>query len=239
MGTPLTIACFLWQRNTTGFQLPSKVDYGPEHVRRLGNGLKRHLSIPHNFVCITDQVEAVQAVGVATIPLWDKCRYLGGCFNRLYTFSSDMRDTLGERFACIDIDAVVVSDVTHLFTRSEDFLINRYIPSPKGDQAPEQGYNGGLYMMDAGARSVVWDTFDPVSSPLSIEAAAGRVVGTDQAWARMVLGPNEATWGPEDGVYEARSIGHKPLPDNACLVFFAGRRDPSVCGHKWVRENWL
>lgn len=238
MAPPLTIVCFLWRRNPSGFQLPAVIDYGPEHVRRLERGLKRHMRTPFRFVCITDQPESLE--GIETIPLWDKCSGLGGCYNRLYTFSPDMRQLIGERFVCIDIDCIVMGDLTPLFSRPESFVINRYIPSPAGDCAKDQDYNGGLYMMDAGARADVWDHFNPVISPMLVDAAKdqGKVVGTDQAWIRLVLGSGEATFGPEHGVYEARMIGRE-LPADAKLVFFAGRRDPSRCGYKWARENWL
>lgn len=234
--TPLTIVCFFWRRNKTGFKLPAVCDYSPKHIIRLRNGLKRHLHIPHRLVCVTDQPHLMPK-GVEAIPLWDKCRDLGGCFNRLYTFSPAMRKLLGERFACIDLDCVIVGDVTPIFSRREDFIINRYCPTAFDKRPIPQFYNGGLFMMNAGARRHVWDTFDPLVSPALIHNNPC-VVGTDQAWIRMVLGEGEATWGPEHGIYEARNIGDHPLPSNARIVMFAGKRDPSIANQPWVREHW-
>lgn len=233
----LTIACFLWRRNRKGFKLPAVCDYGPKHITRLRNGLKRHLNIPHRLVCITDQPKGIPK-GVEVIPLWDKCRDLGGCYNRLYTFSEAMEKLLGPRFVCIDLDCVIVSDITPLFSRREEFIINRYTPAQWDKHVVPQFYNGGLYMMNAGARKHVWEMFDPLTSPALIQNNPS-VVGTDQAWIRMVLGEGEATWGPEHGVYEARNIGDRPLPDNARLVMFAGKRDPSLAQQAWAKENWI
>lgn len=235
---PLTIACFLWRRGRKGFNLPSVCDYGPEHVLKLKRGLECHLRVPFRFVCVTDRPELFNG-DVETIRLWNKCRDLGGCYNRLYAFSPEIEALLGPRFVMIDLDCVIVGDVTALFRRREDFIINRYCPLATDSNPIPQLYNGGIIMMSAGARRHVWDSFDRLLSPALI-ANNPSVVGTDQAWIRMVLGEGEATWGPEHGVYEARGMKPEdPLPKNARIVMFAGRRDPSQMQHKWVKDHWL
>ena len=231
----MKICSFLWKRVTTGFRLPAVCDYGPAHVARHKRAFERHLKIPHEYLCITDSPELVPE-GIRTIPLWDKCRDLGGCFNRLFIFSPEMREIIGPRFACVDLDCVVTADVTDIFSRKDDFIINRYVPFPGTESDKDQMYNGSLILMDAGARRKVWDRFDPRTSPARI-AGQRMVVGSDQAWIRIVLGRHEWTVGPEDGIYEARNIGAN-LPENARMVFFSGRRDPSLSPHEWVKRNW-
>ena len=128
----------------------------------------------------------------------------------------------------------MVRDCTPLFERSEPFVINSYNPCRAGEN--DQHYNGGMFMMDAWARSSVWSDFDPESTPSQVQADP-MVIGTDQAWIRVHLGKNEARWTNADGVYEARQVGPR-LPRNARLVLFAGKRDPSRYPHDWVRWNW-
>jgi hypothetical protein len=231
----LTFACFKWVRNKKGFVLPAAVhEYTSEHVNVLGRMLARHYHAPHRFVCVTDDPRHIE---VETIPLWDKCRVLGGCFNRLYTFSPDMAGLLGDRFVCIDLDCVIVDDVTELFDRDEDFVINSY--NPISDKAPSQMYNGGLYMMNAGARRRVWDGFivDPAMAIRKIQNNPLQCIGSDQAWIRLTLGEGEARWSNADGVYESRQFTHT-LPENAKIIGFAGARDPSQRKYKWVLEHW-
>lgn len=230
-----TFVCFKWARNKKGFMLPAAInDYTAEHVNVLGRMLKRHYKKEHRLVCITDDPREVEC---ETIPLWDQCRDLGGCFNRLYVFSKDMRDIIGPRFACIDLDSVIVSDVTELFNRREDFIINSYNPLPKTRNPPDQRYNGGMFMMNAGARNEVWTTFDPEKSLRRIRNNPRLCIGSDQAWIRLCLGRNEARWGNADGVYEARQVGDT-LPDNAKIICFAGARDPSQRKYRWVINHW-
>lgn len=230
----LTFVCFKWKKPKGGFALPAVIsEYTSEHVNVLERMLKRHYHKPHRLVCVTDDPEHINC---RTVALWDKHLELGGCFNRLYTFSPDMRGLFGGRFVCIDLDCVIVGDVTPLFDRKEDFVINSYKPMPFRP-APDQCYNGGLYMMDAGARAHVWDTFDPESSVKQIQQQPEVCIGSDQAWIRLCLGRGEARWTNKQGVYEARQFQDR-LPEDARLVFFAGARDPSLRKFQWVLEHW-
>jgi len=227
----LKVVCFKWTRNTTGYMLPAVCDYGPKHVRILKAMVERNLSIPHSFICITDDPTGLD--DIQTIPLWDKCRNLGGCYNRLYAFSEDMRSLIGDRFVMIDLDCVITGDITPLFDTDDDFKINGYF---FGDF--DQYYNGGLILMNAGARKQVWDDFDPIRSPNQV-ANTDYVIGSDQAWIRIRLGKGEKRFTEEEGVYNFIRLKNQRLPDDAKIVFFAGKRDPSTClDTDWVREHW-
>lgn len=223
----LKVVSFLWGEK-----------YGPEHVNKLYRGVKRNLKIPFKFFVFTDRQEEFDK-GIIQHPLWNKCRHLGGCYNRMYIFHEDFRHILGKRFVCIDLDCVVTGDLTPLFDRDDDFIINSYQPLAhgRGKSATDQIYNGGMFMMDAGARSHVWHRFDFVGSPPLLKNRRD-IVGTDQAWIRHILGPNEKTWGVKDGVYEARNINNR-LPKDARIVFFAGNRDPATSPYDWVKEKWI
>lgn len=226
----LPIVTFLWRRNTEGFMLPRVCDYTAEHVNTLQRMLKRHLHIPHELICITDMPEGVEC---RTLPLWDKCRSLGGCYNRLYLFSKDMEELIGPRFVAMDVDVVIVDDVTPIFSRREPFLIHSY-----NAEYTHQKYNGSFIMMNAGVHSHVWESFDPVLSPKLIqeERESRRRIGTDQAWISMQV-PDAPTVGPPDGVHEAMTVGGM-LPPGSRMIFFSGRRDPSRKSYKWIREHY-
>jgi hypothetical protein len=73
-------------------------------------------------------------------------------------------------------------------------------------------------------------------------------MGTDQAWIRHVLGPDEKGWTQEDGVYGwpvIRSKHKRRPPAEARIVFFYGGIKPwSVIDKKttfespWIAENY-
>ena len=83
----------------------------------------------------------------------------------------------------------------------------------------------------------VWKKFDPERTP-AIVSNRRDIVGTDQAWIRECLGPDEKTWDHRDGVYEARNL-RGALPYDARIVFFAGNRDPSTSNQNWISEHWI
>jgi len=238
----LKVVCFKW-KHTSGYKLASLYNiegYTAGHVNNLHKAVSLNLSIPHEFICITDDPTDINC---KTIPLWDKCREYGGCYNRLYVFSKDMKDIIGDRFVCIDLDCVITGNLDPLFDHDLDFVINSYY----GPQ-PKQYYNGGLFLMDAGVHDNVWTEFEK-DIPGNIELLEeerkqGNLLGTDQAWISHILGPEKAVYECEDGVIPYRLLKRRGkqsiLPDHAKMVFFAGNADPSTVQFtdKWVREYW-
>ena len=238
---PVTIVCFKWNRQKTGLELPHVCDYGHRHVNILKASIDRNTTRTHRFICVTDDWSCLNK-DIEVVQLWDKCLSLGGCFNRLFVFSEIMRKYLGDRFICIDLDCVITGNIDDLLRRQEDFVINQY-PKDKPGNATQQHYNGGLFMMDAGARKQVWDTFDPLVSPSILEERKTRreVCGSDQAWIAHTLGDGEAMFTPADGVYDYRVLGNRGiLPADAKIVMFPGRRDPSTERDNvpWIRRCW-
>ena len=223
-------------------QLPSSIDqYGPQHVNILYHSVQRNTTVPHRFICVTDDPKGLDP-NIDVIDLWDYCRYLGGCYNRLYIFSPDIEDLLGPRFIAIDLDCVITSNIDHILNRTEDFIINQY-DIEANNHATHQYYNGGIIMMNAGARDEVWYDFDPSTTPDLIQPRKDRVeiVGSDQAWIAHRLGPGETTFTKQDGVYDYRRLyDRKILPDDAAIVMFPGKRDPFTEYKRapWIREHW-
>lgn len=230
----ISVVCFKWKPGPAR-PLPSQsvVGYTAAHVNTLKNMVRRHLHVPHEFVCITDDDTNLDS-DIRTIPLWDKCRDQGACYNRLFAYSKEAA-FIGSEILMIDLDAVIVGDITPLVRTGHDFVINKY----RGNDRPGQYYNGGLVYMKAGARSEIWDDFDPKATPglMDVQNAEKYRVGSDQAWISCRLGPNEAVFDAHDGVYEALWMSDV-LPLNARLVLFAGPRDPSLAEFQ-ARYPWI
>jgi|SRR5882672_1669614 len=209
--------------------------FGAEHVNRLYSMVKRHLHIPFEFCCITDEPKGI-VEDVRIIPLWEDLRGLGGCYVRLKAFAPEMAEIIGPRFVWMDLDTVILRDITPIIDRPEDFVM-------WGDTNPTTPYNGSMVLMNAGARRQVWDKWDQDSIGRAMRLG---YVGTDQAHIGAVLGTGEAMWTRKDGVYSFRChIKREQLlrpPNDARIVFFHGSNDPSqewTQDHwPWVREHW-
>jgi hypothetical protein len=235
--TPLTVVTFKW-KPVPGY----RSTFGPQAVNILRRMVARHYPHPHTFTCITDDPSGLDK-RVKVMKLWPDFKDVPSphgprnpsCYRRLKLFSPEMASMLGRRFVCLDLDTVIVGDVTPLWHRPEDFVI-------WGEQDPRSFYNGSMFMMTAGARRQVYDTFDPVQTPRDA-FTAGRF-GSDQGVISHVLGRGEATWGRADGVYSYR-IDIRPnggvLPANARMVMFHGQIDPwapAAQELEWVKAAW-
>ena len=206
-----------------------------ENVNTMVNMIGRNLDIPHRFLCITDDPTGVKC---ETYPLWKEPNInlpqgKPNCYRRLKVFG-DFGKELGDRLMSIDLDAVITGNITQIVDRKEDFVI-------WGDVAINTLYNGGFWIMTPGTRSQVWDKFTPQAPEITKNL---RIVGSDQAWVSHVLGPGEAMWTTEDGVYSYRNHlrkGTLPKPPNARIVFFHGPENPDDPGpqaNRWVREAY-
>lgn len=236
----LTFLTWLW-RPPDGYRSA----FRPEHVRILRNMLARNYLKPANFVVVTDQPEAIDP-DMQTIRLWSDYSDLasphGGrnpsCYRRLKLFSPEAAQIFGsDRLVSLDLDTVIVRDVTPVFDRPEEFVAF-------GETDHRSFYNGSFLMLTAGARRQVWDVFTKNPQAAIQDARSKNRFGSDQAIISNVLEQGEAVWRPADGVYSFRvhlENGQKPLPSNARLVSFHGGTDPwSVRAQAldWVREHY-
>lgn len=248
----LTVVGWLWKQNK------GPTDYTPERANIWARMIHRNLTLPHRFVLLTDQPNADYCSLIEPVPLWNDWRDLESplgiskpsCYLRLKAFSPEAADIIGKRFVSIDLDCVVLKNLDSLFDRPEDFLIYRR-PISMIPQDEVNTYQGSMWMMTAGARGKVWEEFKGRAS----QRAARDYLGTDQAWMRHILGPNESGWEQSDGVYawpvmrDRKEYKHQP-PEGARIIFFYGNQKPwhfasmdrpvcDNCGHQvQIKPPW-
>lgn len=217
-----------------------------KHVNIAASMVRRHYNKPHRINCITDDATDIDK-SIRVIPLWSDYRNLRNpsfrsgpsCYCRLKAYSKEAKEIIGPRFVSLDLDMVIVGDMEPVWDREDDFVI-------WGDTMLQQeggvpGYNGSMWIMNAGARSQVWETFDPLKSPMLAHTA--RRLGSDQGWVTYVLGKGEKMWTTADGVYSWRKHiryhNGRQLPTNARIVFFHGEPWKEVPPYiPWVREHY-
>ena len=123
----LKIVTWLWDTGKPHWKKPIKFDQN--HVNILANMFRRHLHIPHEMVCITDQIDGFNE-NIRIIPLWNDYNRSGGCFRRLKIFSDEMAALIGKRFVSVDLDVVLVGDITPIFDLLElnaKFVVSTFV----------------------------------------------------------------------------------------------------------------
>lgn len=238
MTAPLTFVSWRW-KSPVGYRSV----FTPDTVYALREMVRRHYPHPHRFVCVTDEPKEIP--GIDAIPMWEFGaaipspfgRHNPSCYRRLRVFAPEAGQLFGERLVSIDLDTVIVGDLTPLFDRPDDFVIWGESDFPR-----TTWYNGSLWMLRTGTRTRVWTEFDEETSPAKAARAGAR--GSDQGWISYILGSHEATWGRKDGVYSFRKhifpVGGA-LPADARVVCFHGNVDPwsyRAQHFAWIREHY-
>lgn len=195
--------------------------------------VRRNLSLPHRLAVVTHESISIDGVEIIRPPLefhnvritsWPEWR--PQCFRRLVMFRHDAARYFGDRFVCMDLDCVVGGPLDSFFADAADFRM------AVGTQLGRP-YNGSMMLLTAGARPQVYEQFTYEGAV----AAGSRFVGSDQAWIAHCLGPDEATWGEDDGlVYHG--LPRRPVSERR-IVFFPGQRKPWDTMHDpWIRQHY-
>lgn len=232
----ISVVCWMWN---VGFRT-----FLPEHVNVQQRMVARHLPVPHRFICITDELEgfspavevlktpiAAAKVGSIRSPEGPK---FPSCYRRLWTFSAEAKEALGERILLLDIDLVVTGCLSPILEIGADFVGWR----PFRDWGRPLRFGGGIYLLRTGTRTHVWDDFNGADSIKAARKAGFR--GSDQAWISYRLAGNEVYWDRKSGIYSIRDFrsAKEKLPSDARLVQFNGPQKPWQCAIPWVKDHW-
>lgn len=237
----LTVVCFWWVDPAVTGQ--SRYRYTAEDVAYLAKGVKKHLSVPHEFVCVTDMPDALKDIeGVNTLDIdWTK-HVPGTRFVKLMLYRPNGA-LAGKRVLYLDLDAVPVRSLDPLVDRGEDLVLFR---NPNFGTPRRAFYNTSIILHTCGTRPELWTDFDRLTTP---EMLARHWGGTDQAWISHCASREEAHWTDKDGVYGAGRLFNgkmgegvtSELPDNARIVFFPGdrhlREEKVQKQHPWIVEH--
>ncbi|MEC9346068.1 MAG: hypothetical protein VYB54_07560 [Pseudomonadota bacterium] len=220
-----TFVCWLFRGND--FDRRKVMTYTPAHVATLAAMLQRHGG--HRLVCVSDM--DVNVPGVRVIPMPRHVSALISYYPKLWAFSMQFAEQIGERFASIDLDVVVMGDLGPLLDEPGDFRI--------WDSARGQPYNSSFFVMDPGARWRVWEDFDQALAE-RVKSRYERWCG-DQGWIAHVLGPDEAVFPESEGeLIRYRSREHQfGVPETAKAVFTCGPYRPDTLRHlHWVEDHY-
>lgn len=233
----LTVLCWKWK------QADGTEKFGPEYINRLRAGLDKHLRLDHELVCVTDDPRGLDG-DIRTLPIVDftdtpRCR------RRMVQYSADFAAHVGRRILSIDLDVVLVDDITPIVDRPEPLVCWRVNHA--------QVYSGSFVLMNAGVLDGLYRRFasDPTGYPARVQP---RGVASDQAMLNHWLRSQAPIpfWTEADGFVTYYGDGYEHLehfgvgprrqvlPPGARIVVL-GSADKTVMDsgrYPWVREHW-
>ena len=123
--------------------------YGPEYVNRLFWAVKRHLSVEHEFICLTDNPKGLHhEIEVerdeSGLPGW-------WAKMRLFDVNSPMRSE-HNRVLFFDLDTIIVDSIDFMAQYTGPFAILRDFYRP-------DGYGSGVMILGENFGQHIWDRF--------------------------------------------------------------------------------
>lgn len=224
-----TVACLKWGTK-----------YTAKYVNVLYSMVQRNLTLPHRFVCATDdptdirsEVEILPLHNEGTLNIPDD-RKGKGWWYKLMFFKNQPWDLAG-KILFLDLDVVIVDNIDCFFERNSNFSIVREW------NAKKDRFQSSVFCLDTGSKTHVWNNFskDP-------DKVIGRLHG-DQDW--MTENIREFNLFPSKWVqsYKYHCKDSEKPPENAKIISFHGRPNPheaheyqdkKVSPSKWVKEYW-
>ena len=218
--------------------------YGREYVERLRNMISRHMTIPYEFVCLTDDQHPIS--GVRNI-IQLNAGYTKGWWHKVHMFDPNL--PIKGRILYFDLDIVIHNNIDKLAT----YCINDFVGIHDFNRKFYVNWkylNSSVMAWTHGSESRIWDEFR--KNPKE----AMRLQG-DQDWIWKLSRDKIKFW-PQDwimsykweirkkeeltvlnGKRQFKNVDHgvQPLSSTAVTVFH-GDPKPQDVKDKFVVDNW-
>lgn len=225
--------------------------YSADYVNRLHRMVRRNLSMPHTFHCLTENPQGLDAgIVVEHLPSPD----LGGCWNKLRLFSTQLISTPAT-VLYLDLDVVLVDSIDPLLAVSPDA---DFLGQPDWNRPWFPQFNSSVMRFTAGSHAEVHEGFlAAVASGRLVRRAewdgttksrdktvywrGWRRFGGDQEWISAKLLPRQPVRQrafPPGWVVSYKSHARREVPPSAKIVVFHGSPKPHEVDHPYVRDHW-
>lgn len=198
--------------------------------------VRRNSRLEHRFVCLTDEHQGIdKRIEIARPPrhleIFEKM------IRRVWVFSEQIRKHVGNRFIQFDLDMLILSDITDMLARTEDFIVWRC----RFPRVHDYCFNPSMMMMDTGSHARVWREF--LANPGKVRRAAnnGWPMCEDQGIISHSMPENSASWDWTDGIYGPEALDNPPT--NARIIGLYGKQyDPAdkrlQVQYPWIKDHW-
>lgn len=218
--------------------------YGKEYVERLRNMVARHLTIPYEFVCLTDDATPIDDVRLIIQP---NANYTRGWWHKVHMFDPNL--PLSGRILYFDLDIVIHNNIDKLITYQPNEFIGIHDFNRKF-YASWKSLNSSALCWNHRTQNHIWDQFRV--NPL----AAMKMPG-DQDWIWKLCNDKIKFWPKNwiqsykweirsreeltviNGKRQFKTVQNSIVPTKDCSVtVFHGDPKPQDVKDKFVVENW-
>lgn len=201
-------------------------DFFADDVVRLFNSVKRHCSIPYEFVCLSDSKLIPKRI--KSIPL---IHNWSGWWSKIELFRPELFNT--EYVCYLDLDTVITGPLDSLIQSRINF--SGLMPWKHGERK-RNAICSGVMVWKNKKFSMIYTNF--------VYAKHIRLFRGDQDYISNILVkhsiPHQYLQKIVKGIYSYKlDTNQKDLPAGAIVIVFHGTPRPRACLHlPWVQENW-
>lgn len=218
--------------------------YSLDYVINLRNMVARHLTVPYEFVCLTDDETPIDGVRLIVQP--QNPNYKRGWWYKVHMFDKSL--PLDGIILYFDLDVVITGNINNLVGKSGSFYSIRDF-----NRKFNKGYNclnSSIMTWYHGEHNIIWDQF------IKLPSEAMRTHG-NQDWIWRIA-KSKITFWPDSWIqsykWEVRSrdelvvVGGKrnfntvndypTISQDCCVLVFHGEPKPHEVNDQYVKDNW-
>jgi alpha-N-acetylglucosamine transferase len=198
--------------------------YSPEYVNKLHSMVSRHLTIDHEFVCITEDATGIDPT-IKTIPLTTDSNVAIGWWYKIDLFNKDF--PLKGVLLFLDLDIVIFNNIDKLFDyNSDNFTISRNFH--KGHKCI---MNSSCFRFETGTQSDIYENFIKNKSSIMKKYAG------DQDYLNARLSDYKLFPDKWMCSYKWEMMDKQPELETSVAVFH-GNPNPHQINNEWIKEHW-
>lgn len=224
--------------------------FSADYVNKLYNMVSRNLTIPHRFVCLTDNPDDL-AAGIETKKLQLNFEY---CWTKLELFKDG---NFAEEELCLylDLDIVITGNIDDLVTfKTDEQFIGLYdwysTRNPFFNSSVMRFYgNSATKIINALIKKledgqVRWDReYDKYLGSLDkvVLWEGNTRYGSDQEWISRLVYPKKELKRhcfPDPWILSYKKHGRERLPRGCKIMVFHGFPKPHETDNDYVKEHW-
>ncbi len=212
--------------------------FGSWYVNKLYNMVKRNLTIPFRFWCITDNCEGItEEVSIVNLPEFI-VHGIGGRYKKLLIFDNDIfkfKNTV----LFLDLNTIILDNIDCFFSIPGEFLIiKNWLQSPGNGK-----FSSAVMRFEPDVYEILWSEFLNARPDRNENNHHGRHWNVhDQGWISCMF-PDLATW-PKEWVASFKytctfMANHKRKePKEAKMISFHGKPNIHEVNEDWIVKEW-
>ena len=217
--------------------------YTSAHVNILYRALTKHLHVPFQMVCYTDDAYGLDSM-IDSRPIWENLPFVTENYRKLKVFDPSIAEEFDYNYLLLDIDSIITNDISILANANNHILW-------KSPSIGRRGYvlNTSIVRIVNDSFNWIWTEFLNNHNRVIYQAKSVEGwVGSDQAVVSYFMKEVADTVSEEEGFISVRdyqSLLQSSLPEHIRFVSFYGKEygdpnDPALREqYPWIEEHWM